>query len=345
MQTDLSALPPPRRPTHASFGRNETRYFDKTAAPDEVKEVRRGGGTTLNVPSYSNNSRRPRASSLDGATKERYQRPTAEALRNLSYMNNSDEEDPSDSDEDEGELSCGLYISERGLSIVDFFSSSDKFTAVGTGVQTDVSIDEEEDVAAINFASVASYGRTPNGNNQRTTISSLNAYGSRNQLQAKLDSRGKLDIRGNSTKGQINLANYYEDDDDEEPAPRYVAPAPAPLPSSRSRNLAPPTSIIRPSSAGSNVVRQRGGIQDLVENLGRAELGRLEHRAAPAIKARVARVEGQVVSSKAGREAVKVTAAVEKEVQEDTAAEKNLIRLLKDMVCSRALFVFWLTPI
>lgn len=79
-----------------------------------MKEVRRGGGgggATLAVPSYGNgnNSRRPRASSLDGATEERYQGPTAEALRNLSYMNNSDEEDPSDSDEDEGEFAAVLW--------------------------------------------------------------------------------------------------------------------------------------------------------------------------------------------------------------------------------------------
>lgn len=201
--TDISALPlPHHHNAHASFNRtpvSSTQYFNRHLPPQAIEQHSRRGAPALSVPSG-----RPRASSLEN----RYSRPTAAALRQLQHAQSDSESEPE--------------------------SDEDKFTAVGTGIQTDLDLEDEVAHSTVQ----RQYERDPrDGKQHYRTHSALEAHDHRLSLGIKPKKDGSTEIRMKDRTKNVVMQAYS----DEEVDPR----------AGRAYGPAPPRAIVRPSSAGS----------------------------------------------------------------------------------------------
>lgn len=196
VQTDVSALPPRHSagPVRASWGPNDTRYFDGDAPPDTVERERprRSGAASLAVPSSGG---RPRAHSFDGGrpqqqpqyereryaappsrqaypapppARQAYRAPAPPPAREPAYR-----APPPQAAYRRAPVPTPRYYADEPADDSD----DDKFTAVGTGVATDLDFEDEEDPAGFPAETYGGRGDPRNGDYQRRPVEGFSGYG------------------------------------------------------------------------------------------------------------------------------------------------------------------------
>lgn len=223
-------MPRAHHGARTTWGQKDTRYFDKSAPPQSVERPRHSGAS-LAVPSHG----RPRAHSFDGGRRTAYREPEPE------YDDDEPEYSPPPRQAYRAPAPSRAPPAPHGYSSYlghdeDLGNSSneDKFTAVGTGVATDLDMDEEE--AGMVAGGMAMYGRDPrDGHMHQRSASALAGYDTRLGVHAHQQNNSQggyhttMQATQRTRKGDMMS---YQDHD--------LGPAPG---------LAPPRSIQRPSLA------------------------------------------------------------------------------------------------
>ncbi|KAI5478440.1 hypothetical protein MNV49_005081 [Pseudohyphozyma bogoriensis] len=269
VQTDVSANPPPAAAARAKFGSNpvaHTLAFDNTEEPSRIQRLApRPSGATLTVPGQG----RQRATSLDGRNarpalptqygpppsrqqykapppeREPYHPPAQSRQPKLQPLRQPTVRFPEDDDDQEPpspytrSSSLRDYLP-RGEDSDEENSDDDKFTAVGTGVATDMDLDDDGYAGGADYHDP--YGRDPrDGYSHQRRHSALDGYDPR---VPEYDYQGAPSRGASFYADHVNAARqskkaaYRDEYDGIQEVTRGV------------QGLAPPRSIQRPSSAG-----------------------------------------------------------------------------------------------